>query len=101
MRNEGDERVTPLLDERASDTVESRSDLNGSANGRRSRRIIRFHAPERREEDLAKPLVAAIAHELWKLHGGNDVLNWLEAEILLQNALAADRSFDAAGIHPE
>ena len=38
----------------------------------------------------SKPLIAAIARELWKLHGGNEVLNWLEAEILLQNALAGD-----------
>lgn len=38
----------------------------------------------------SKPLIAAIARELWKLHGGNDVLNWLEAEILLENALRDD-----------
>jgi hypothetical protein len=46
------------------------------------------------EHLVSKPLIAAIAEELRKLRGGNEVLNWLEAEILLQNALAADQSFD-------
>jgi hypothetical protein len=36
----------------------------------------------------SKPLVAAIAREICEAHGGNEVLNWLEAEILLENALS-------------
>lgn len=35
----------------------------------------------------SKPLVAAIAREITETYGGNEVLNWLEAEILLEDAL--------------
>jgi hypothetical protein len=38
---------------------------------------------------LYRSLVRVVAHELWRQHGGNDVLNWLEAEILVQNALGS------------
>lgn len=37
--------------------------------------------------DVTESLIEAIAHELWKLHGGNDVLNWIEAEAMLHDAL--------------
>jgi hypothetical protein len=36
--------------------------------------------------DVTESLIGAIAHELWKLHGGNDVLNWIEAESMLHDA---------------
>ena len=36
-------------------------------------------APDR-EVDLTQALVGAVAHELWKACGGNEVVNWLEAE---------------------
>jgi hypothetical protein len=32
------------------------------------------------ELDLTKALTAAVAHELWARCGGNEVVNWLEAE---------------------
>ncbi len=35
--------------------------------------------PER-EIDVTHRLIAAIAEELWRLYGGNDHLNWIEAE---------------------
>jgi hypothetical protein len=38
----------------------------------------------RREIDVTQHLVAAIAEEIWRACGGNDDLNWLEAEALLQ-----------------
>jgi hypothetical protein len=33
-----------------------------------------------REIDVTQGLVAAIAEEIWRACGGNDALNWLEAE---------------------
>lgn len=36
--------------------------------------------------DVTRPLVRAIAYELWLHHGGNAELNWLEAELLLKQA---------------
>jgi hypothetical protein len=40
--------------------------------------------------DVTSALTRAVAEELWKLHGGNDVMNWLEAERLLGEALGND-----------
>jgi hypothetical protein len=37
--------------------------------------------------DVTDTLVAAIARELWQQRGGNDLVNWLEAEMLLHEAL--------------
>lgn len=37
--------------------------------------------------DVTEALTRAVATELWKLHGGNDVMNWLEAERLLGEVL--------------
>ena len=37
------------------------------------------NAPDR-ELDITGALVAAVAAELWRNFGGNDVLNWMEAE---------------------
>jgi hypothetical protein len=42
--------------------------------------------------DVTESLVGAIAAQLWKRFGGNDVVNWLEAERLLQQALNMLRS---------
>jgi hypothetical protein len=42
--------------------------------------IIRPVANPEREIDLTERLVSAIAEELWRLYGGNEQLNWLEAE---------------------
>lgn len=39
--------------------------------------------PER-QIDLTERLIAAIAEELWRTHGGNDQLNWIEAEAHLR-----------------
>lgn len=40
-------------------------------------------APDR-EIDLTHTLTRAIAEELWRAGGGNDVLNWMEAERFVQ-----------------
>jgi hypothetical protein len=37
------------------------------------------------EIDVTHRLIAAIAEELWRLHGGNEQLNWVEAESHLFN----------------
>jgi hypothetical protein len=37
--------------------------------------------------DVTDALVGAIALVLWKLHGGNDAVNRLEAAVLLERAL--------------
>jgi hypothetical protein len=47
-----------------------------------------FSDPER-ELDITRRLVGAIAEELWRHRGGNDVLNWLEAERQLRLVMAA------------
>lgn len=47
--------------------------------------------PER-ELDLTHRLVSAIADELWKLYGGNDHLNWIEAELHLQRLVGEARA---------
>ena len=36
-----------------------------------------------RELDVMGALTAAVAHELWKACGGNEVVNWIEAERLV------------------
>ena len=33
--------------------------------------------------DVTEAVTRAVAQELWNLHGGNDVMNWFEAERLL------------------
>lgn len=40
-----------------------------------------------REVDVTQRLVAAIAEELWRLYGGNDELNWIEAEAHLRRVV--------------
>lgn len=46
--------------------------------------------------DVTHQVVELIARELWKLRQGNDVLNWLEAEAMLEDALASLRQPHAA-----
>ncbi len=41
---------------------------------------IRPTAAPQRTIDLTRVLTAAVAHELWQQCGGNESLNWLEAE---------------------
>ncbi|MFN0132992.1 MAG: hypothetical protein ACKVW3_10780 [Phycisphaerales bacterium] len=45
-----------------------------------------------RELDLTHALVAAVAHELWKDGGGNEVVNWLEAERIVHGLTGAAES---------
>ncbi|HWQ28594.1 MAG TPA: hypothetical protein VNN12_06180 [Dehalococcoidia bacterium] len=49
--------------------------------------VIRPTLSPDRDLDLTRPLIAAIANELSRAHGGNDVLNWLEAERVLQRLI--------------
>lgn len=49
-------------------------------------RIHPFHGPVE-GVDVTDALVGAIALVLWKLHGGNDAVNRLEAAVLLERAL--------------
>jgi hypothetical protein len=37
--------------------------------------------------DITNRVIGIIAEQLWKLHQGNDVLNWLEAERLFVDAM--------------
>ena len=46
--------------------------------------IIRPVVDRQNEIDVTSRLIAAIAEELWRLYGGNEQLNWLEAELHLQ-----------------
>jgi hypothetical protein len=42
--------------------------------------VIRPSMAADRDLDITKAVVSAVAAELWKNFGGNDVLNWMEAE---------------------
>lgn len=52
---------------------------------------IRPTAEPSREHDITRCLISAIAYELSILHGGNDELNWLEAERHLARLVASDQ----------
>lgn len=52
---------------------------------------IRPVADPQREIDLTNRLVSAIAEELWRLYGGNEHLNWLEAERHLERIVSGAR----------
>ena len=54
--------------------------------------IVRPVVEPQREIDLTHRLVSAIAGELWRLYGGNDQLNWLEAENHLERLLGEARA---------
>jgi len=47
-----------------------------------------FHGPTE-GVDVTDALVTAIAFVLWKLHGGNEPVNRLEASVLLERALGS------------
>ncbi len=51
--------------------------------------LIRPMLDPRREIDLTEVLVSAIAEELWRHYGGNEQLNWIEAEMHLDNLVGA------------
>ena len=53
--------------------------------------VVRPVIDPQAEIDLTHRLVSAIAEELWKLYGGNEHLNWLEAERHLQRLIGGAR----------
>src|SRR5262245_3228842 len=53
---------------------------------------IRPAAAPDRQIDLARALTAAVAHELWNHCGGNEVVNWLEAERFVASLAVRPRS---------
>lgn len=54
--------------------------------------IVRPAVDPQHEIDLTHRLTAAVAEELWRLFGGNEQLNWLEAELHLQRIVGAARA---------
>ncbi|MFN0011857.1 MAG: hypothetical protein ACKVS8_09465 [Phycisphaerales bacterium] len=54
--------------------------------------IIRPVVDRQREIDLTQRLTAVIAEELWRLYGGNEQLNWLEAELHLKRIVGEARA---------
>ncbi|CAG0957314.1 hypothetical protein PHYC_00537 [Phycisphaerales bacterium] len=55
------------------------------------RLVIRPVQDPQREIDLTHRLTATIAEELWSLYGGNEQLNWVEAELHLQRLVESVR----------
>lgn len=51
--------------------------------------------------DVTKTIVAAIAEELHRRHGGNPVLDWLEAERMVEHALRSMGSPSRSGASPQ
>lgn len=61
-------------------------------------------AEPEREIDVTNRLVAAIAEEIWRMCGGNEALNWLEAERHLARIVGEARAAarvvgEGAGAH--
>lgn len=54
--------------------------------------IVRPAVDPQKELDLTHRLVSAIAEELWRLHAGNEQLNWLEAERHLEAIVSGARA---------
>ncbi len=54
--------------------------------------VIRPIQNPHREIDVTHRLVSAIAAELWRLYGGNEELNWLEAELHLGRMVGEARA---------
>lgn len=52
--------------------------------------VIRPVLDPEREIDVTRALTRAIAEELWRQFGGNDRLNWLEAELHLSAIVSAE-----------
>lgn len=77
------------------------------ARGREVESTLAARLPRRRA--VTHEMIAALAHRLWEMHGGNAVLNWLEAERLLTQSLdsptsvlARDASFcELSALRPE
>ena len=44
--------------------------------------------PQADHDAVTPQMIARLAQRLWEMHGGNAVLNWLEAEQMLQDLLA-------------
>src|SRR5438874_1215763 len=53
------------------------------------RLTVRTTSAPDRPIDVTHAVTAAIAHELWVRAGGNEVLNWVEAERLVASLAAA------------
>lgn len=51
-----------------------------------------------RRPAVTKDMIARLAQRLWELHGGNAVLNWLEAERLLQDLLLRPTASEAPAV---
>ncbi len=49
--------------------------------------VIRPLSEPGREIDITRALTAVVAKELWSSGGGNEVVNWLEAEVHLARLL--------------
>lgn len=60
--------------------------------------LIRPVLDGHREVDIAHCLVSAIAQELWRRYGGNEQLNWIEAERHLQGLVAGTRGPAEVGV---
>lgn len=60
--------------------------------------VIRPVLDPRQELDLTHRLTAAIAEELWRTCGGNERLNWLEAERHLEQLIGGARGREEAAI---
>lgn len=62
--------------------------------------VIRPSMTPNRDLDLTKALTAAVAHELWRHAGGNEVVNWLEAErVVASLSIRRVRREGAGGRH--
>lgn len=58
--------------------------------------VVRPIMDPRQEIDLTHRLVETIAEELWKRFGGNDKVNWLEAELHLNRILGGQARSQAS-----
>lgn len=61
--------------------------------------IIRPSSAPNLHVDITRPLIAVIAQELARIQEGNDVLNWLEAERIL-DSLMGHSPGEAAPVSP-
>jgi hypothetical protein len=53
--------------------------------------VLKPYLGPREGLDVTEAITRTVAQELWKLHGGNDVMNWLEAERLVQEFFSDSR----------
>ena len=56
---------------------------------------IRPSANPNQEIDVTRALIGAVAAELWRAQGGNDVLNWMEAEQFIASLVAQEPTLEA------